>query len=251
MMAVKNIRVSTLAGSGTRQVIVGRALGDRDDGQCFFAQIDLPWIVPEKWDWKKEARRRLDTYLTSQCQCKADKTNVVHCEVHRHAMSEWQCIDEAMNRASQEVATTAHISQANPGPLIKARILRHDYTWIFHDLERGGIWCKLCGAFQEPFPENPSYQNQFVFEHAKCGFPVEDYEKSIRECCLVCYGDVAKRLREKRRILMESVRDLEVILYYAEACESVRLPEKMSEEDAVKHIREQLEKGRLLSRGGS
>lgn len=237
MLAVKNIRIV----GGTRQVIVGRALGDRDDDQCFFAEVDLPFIVPAKWDWKKEARRRLHSYLDSRCTCESGKSAVKHCDWHRvELFSEWQKIDFALNRESQAVATPAHITQAVAGPLVTARILHWNFPWVRHDRERGGIWCELCGAFQEPFPQNPSYQNLFIHEHSACGFPAAGYAKSIAECNLDYYSQVAVVLRKKRSQLHESVMDLDVLTHYAEAQKNASLPERMSEEEAVKLIREKL-----------
>jgi len=64
-------------------VISGRVVGLRGDGQLCVADYMFAPVVPEHEDWKKEARRRLNTFLG--CDCKTG----YQCHTHKIAIQNW------------------------------------------------------------------------------------------------------------------------------------------------------------------
>ena len=64
-------------------VISGRVVGLRGDGQLCVADYMFAPVVPEHEDWKKEARRRLNTFLG--CDCKTG----YQCHTHQIAIQNW------------------------------------------------------------------------------------------------------------------------------------------------------------------
>lgn len=73
-----------IQGQGNAPIPAGRAIGMRDDGKGpFIADLIFPPIWPEKLDWVKEVRKRLDTFLG--CECKEHNP----CAVHKIIMPQW------------------------------------------------------------------------------------------------------------------------------------------------------------------
>jgi len=68
-------------------LVSGRAVGLRGDGRPFVADYILPPIWPEKLDWIKEVRKRLDTFLG--CQCKEHSS----CADHKMYLGQWMSQD--------------------------------------------------------------------------------------------------------------------------------------------------------------
>jgi hypothetical protein len=64
-------------------LIVGRAVGLRQDGVCALADYAFPPIWPEKLDWVKHATQRLNTFLGCDC------TPQIMCEMHRKEVPKW------------------------------------------------------------------------------------------------------------------------------------------------------------------
>lgn len=245
MMAVKNIRVTTFAGSGTRQVIVGRCLGDRSDDACFFAELDMPWIVPADLLWQKIAKSRLDTYLSDECKCEVRGTDIHRCKMHTGLHWEWGDIDAKMNQASQDVATTAHITQATSGPIMDLRILNWQYPWVRWDVNGDKIICELCNSYQEPFPTNPSYQNLFIRKHSECGYPVEGYLKSMLECNVGCYAEALAIFEERIAKAHDAVDDLQAMAALARQFPYLMLPEKMRPDEVIQFFYKKLKEPAL------
>src|SRR5271167_2189472 len=71
MLAVKiTPPKGNIPGARAEYTVVGRALGERtDDGQCFFVEMNIPFLATPTYRWQEEARRRLDTFLDPQCTC--------------------------------------------------------------------------------------------------------------------------------------------------------------------------------------
>lgn len=64
-------------------LVIGRAVGLRQDGQCFAAD----WIFPPVWkagtNWESKASERLDTFL--DCSC----SDAAPCGVHQLYLKQW------------------------------------------------------------------------------------------------------------------------------------------------------------------
>jgi len=243
MLAVKNIRKTAMPGSPQmQQVVVGRALGDRADKQCFFVEMDVPWIIGPKWDWRKVAKERLNTFLDEQCICEAKESQVKVCEYHERLRIEWQHTDAMMEKFTGEVARAEHLTQRIQGAVMPRRILNWDFPWCRHDTERNCIVCEICGFVEEPYPENSSYRNIFIQEHSKCGYPDSGYLKSMAECNLVTYGDGQREVGGMIQKLEEERAELRVLFAYAAERFTDYLPERMRPDEFVKFIRERLAK---------
>jgi hypothetical protein len=95
-------------------LILGKAIGLRQDGLSCCSDYVLPPVFPEHLDWVKEARRRLNTYLGCECQ------NGVLCATHRNLIPNWQKEDfakltELSSKPAPE-AVEAFIKQAQAKP---------------------------------------------------------------------------------------------------------------------------------------
>ena len=78
-------------------IISGRVVGLRGDGQLCVADYMFSPIVPEHEDWKKEARRRLNTFLG--CDCKTGH----QCHTHQIAIPNWTREDvERVKKSTQK-----------------------------------------------------------------------------------------------------------------------------------------------------
>jgi hypothetical protein len=86
--------IKTPQGQGI--VIIGVAGAIRDDKQ-FTTGIVLPLISPEDYDWKKDAKARLDTYL--ECEC----NSFSKCLFHFSAEPEWHKNDQMTNKITMEM----------------------------------------------------------------------------------------------------------------------------------------------------
>lgn len=64
-------------------LVVGRAVGLRQDGLCAIADYAFTPIWKEGLDWVKHARQRLNTFLG--CDCEPH----VMCEIHRREVPKW------------------------------------------------------------------------------------------------------------------------------------------------------------------
>jgi len=97
-------------------LILGKACGLRQDGlSCFADYLFLP-IEPEHFEWKKEARRRLNSFLGCDC------TNSLQCHVHQIAINNWKKEDferlEAFSKKPMPEAVEEFIKTATKQPNI-------------------------------------------------------------------------------------------------------------------------------------
>ena len=76
-----------LLGGPMGNMVIGRAAGLREDGLCAAADYMLPPLWPEKLDWVKIARQRLNTWLGCDC------TSTILCDMHRIVVKNWQVED--------------------------------------------------------------------------------------------------------------------------------------------------------------
>ena len=90
------------------QIVIGRAIGLREDGLTFVADYWFPFIWPEDLEWTEKARERLDTFRECQCESHAP------CSIHQMYIRQW------MEADYQRVALSA---SGNP-PLALAAYLR-------------------------------------------------------------------------------------------------------------------------------
>ncbi len=238
MYAVRNDRLP----GKTKQTVCGRALGERKDGQCFFVEVDLPWMVEPKWRWQDEAKRRLDSFLDPTCTCVAEGTQVKVCDGHVALKNLWAVADSVVNESSLGEAEKYHTPQREPGPVVDLVMIYPVYSWIRWDRARDRIVCQICNGFEEPYPSTSTYRNQFAHKHSACGFPAADYEKSIAECTLTTYYNVRDALQKRRTELYKGVMTLDVLIHYCERMNGAYLPEKMSEDEAFKFILERCHK---------
>lgn len=88
------LRVVSMAGM---VAICGQAHGIRDDGSPFFARYDLPLVYPEGFDWTREAKARLDTFLSDTCSC----SQFGPCAYHVMLSEEWTKEDMLRNRLTE------------------------------------------------------------------------------------------------------------------------------------------------------
>lgn len=77
---------------GACVAVSGKACAIRSDGESFFAMYDLPWIYPEAFDWTKEAKARLDTFLECACSLHGGP-----CVYHRGLIAQWMQDDQLRN----------------------------------------------------------------------------------------------------------------------------------------------------------
>jgi len=97
-------------------MILGKACGLRGDGLSCAADYLLMPTEPEHFEWKKEARRRLNTFLGCEC------TNSIPCHVHRIAIENWKKEDferlQAFAKKPMPEAVEAFIKTATKQPSI-------------------------------------------------------------------------------------------------------------------------------------
>lgn len=80
-------------------VPAGRIAGLRGDGPLFVADFLFAPVTTEHEDWRKEARRRLNTFLG--CECKTGH----RCNVHQVACENWikEDIDRIMKSTQKDL----------------------------------------------------------------------------------------------------------------------------------------------------
>jgi hypothetical protein len=170
MLAVELMRQYGIGASMTANKVVGRCLGERDDGGCFFASVDLPWVISPKFNWFKIARRRLDTFLSPDCTCRSGKNETAWCKWHMtKIIPKWQEEDAKRTVISKEEINVKPLPGARPGPMDLMRRLHNDYPWVKLDVKTGEWVCIMCDA-REQAMDNGSWRNVFVRRHSHCGF---------------------------------------------------------------------------------
>lgn len=243
MMAVKNVRVGGMPGNNLRQEIVGRCLGDRSDGKCFFVQIDMPWLIPANWDWKRVARKRINTYLHPLCTCRVEQETVYPCELHIKLSKKWDAIDRTVIEATAVAVQSEHFTQQHPGPVLEWKVLHWDFPWVRWDKPGNRIVCQLCNAFEEPFPQNGSYQNLFIRKHSFCGW-IGNIGKWIGSRAEL-FDVVSRKINAVRQSNVGAEVEM---LRMLELCgQSGDLPERMTEDEALQWLRKQLDSQKAIS----
>lgn len=106
---------------GGNIMVLGRAVGLRDDGEVFVADWILPPIWKEGTRWEQEAKKRLDTFV--DCNCKHGGQA---CVVHKMYLPQWaqqdtqrlELIDSEPVPKPLEVLMKAEASRAAAKPNI-------------------------------------------------------------------------------------------------------------------------------------
>jgi hypothetical protein len=158
--------------------VVGRAMGLRDDGQTFVASVDLPWVWPEGFEWQPRALTRLNTFLN--CECLAQNGQTRLCEIHEELNRQWNEEDWKTNewsRKKREEVETMPLIGRESGVLDNLRMINRQYPWCRRDVVKTEWVCLICNFRQAAF-DNGSWQNQFILEHSRCGFP-EPWQKGV------------------------------------------------------------------------
>ena len=157
----------------TPSKVIGQCLGMRDDGQAFFAKVDLPWIWGPDFLWQPIARRRLDSFLSPDCRCVSKDGGTLVCKpLHEDLNIKWSEDDAALARANQvmlEALDSMPIPGPTPGPLDMLRVMNLKYPWCRYDVAKNEWLCLICQMRENAFTNNSSYRNQFIFKHAECG----------------------------------------------------------------------------------
>lgn len=115
--------IITLAPAGPQGFfVIGRAVGERQDGLLAVADylLSAPGapLWDEKKDWVKEARRRLNTFLGCEC------TMTLQCNLHREVIRNWVAEDSArVNKIGAQavphcIELLAKVEQARRNPAI-------------------------------------------------------------------------------------------------------------------------------------
>lgn len=74
-------------GQNGNVMVVGRAVGLRNDGETFIGDWLFPPIWKESMQWQPEARKRLDTF--KNCACGSG----LLCSVHKLYLQQWRTAD--------------------------------------------------------------------------------------------------------------------------------------------------------------
>ena len=219
--------------------VTGRALGVRNDGQRFFAELDLPWLWSKRYEWRKIARARLDTFLDPRCTCSAKGKEIVRCDWHREElMLLWVKEDYKSDKRTRKVIDSIPVSEVHPGPISPYRVLYKDWPWVMLDPDLNEVFCDVCKGRQRNW--NDSETRMFVNDHSHCYGRVHGtYAKSLAACNISFYGEAKQVIKEE----LEKAKLLYNQLALA-ANEIIReppgayLPERMSREEVVKHFTE-------------
>jgi hypothetical protein len=222
------------------QTVTGRALGIRNDGQRFFAELDLPWIWSKRYEWRKVARARLDTFLDPRCTCGAKGKEIVRCTWHREELlQEWAKEDSRSDNRTRKLIDSIPVSEIHPGPISPYRVLYKDWPWVMLDPDLGEVFCDVCKARQRNW--NDSETRMFVNDHSHCYSRVNGtYEKSRAACNIGTYGEALVVLTEEVEKAKLAYHELLVAREQATHRDAyVYLPERMSKEEVVKHFTEE------------
>lgn len=219
------------------QTVTGRALGVRNDGQCFFAELDLPWLWSKRYEWRKVARARLDTFLDPRCSCSAKGKEIVRCAWHREElMGVWANEDWRSDNRTRKVIDSTPVSEIHPGPISPFRVLYKDWPWVMLDPDLNEVFCDVCKGRQRNW--NDSETRMFVNDHSHCYSRVNGtYEKSRMACNIGTYGDALKAINTAWAEAQQTVKELTMAASLASHAEPyVYLPERMSKEEVIKHF---------------
>lgn len=149
--------------------VFGRAMGERSDGSCFFASVDLPWVWDDHWDWRPLARQRLDTFLVPGCSCESRDSEVKLCDLHEGYTVDWSLNDNRMINETRIALKRMPYAKYGDGPLPGWSVMHRDYPWC-RENPKNGVWkCFICHGLQESFM-NPTWRNVFMNRHSHCGF---------------------------------------------------------------------------------
>ena len=197
MLTVEIKRAGTV-GDPRANKVIGRVLGERTDGQLFFATVDLPWIWPgpDNWDWRAVAMWRLDTFLLDWCKCEARDTQQRVCEEHVKLFGQWCRDDAELNRMFEQGSGADLPAVTSPGPLPVLEMIHSDFPWCRYDRKANEWVCNLCGFRQAAMDNNSTWRNQFIRKHGDCGLPANDrsgIKTSIEEQVL---NELGERLEE-------------------------------------------------------
>jgi hypothetical protein len=162
-----------VVGMQVRQVI-GRALGEREDGQTFSAYVDIPWTQPGGYDWQRRAVLRLDTFLYDSCKCEARGSEIKICDTHQKVAYIWHDQDREEIARYEGTPADSPIPQHGSGPVSKLQSMHHLYPWAKYDAGKNEWTCTICGFSEPAMANNSTFRNQFIKRHMACGFANPD-----------------------------------------------------------------------------
>jgi hypothetical protein len=160
-------------GMQVRQVI-GRALGEREDGQTFSAYVDIPWTQPERYNWQSRARLRLDTFLYDSCKCEARGSEIKICETHQKVAYIWHDQDREEIARYEGTPADTPVPSHGSGPVSELQPMHHLYPWAKLDTGKNEWVCTICGFREPALANNSTFRNQFIKRHMDCGFANPD-----------------------------------------------------------------------------
>lgn len=221
------------------QVVYGRCLGQRSDGQCFNTVVALPWMQNRRYDWRPLARYRLDTYLLKGCGCRAKGVQTITCKMHRDLEWEWRADNDRI--AGIRPPANAPIADAKMGVTTPCKVLHRDYPWTQLDTVTNEWVCDICTARQGAWADNPTWRNQFISQHSHCGFPASGYRASIAKCCLDYPADAAREAAKRAEKLEKDAGLLRAVEGYMKNTRG-DFGERMSFEEAVQWMMKQTQR---------
>lgn len=148
--------------------MIGRAIGERDDGKTFSATVDLPWVMPEYYRWQPRARVRLDTFLVDVCKCEAEENETRICLFHQTIAAGWPAEDYEEIRQYEPNIEQPPLTP--PGPVEVLEQMHRDFPWARYDRKRKKWVCMLCRSEADAMDNNSTWRNQFIRKHGGCGF---------------------------------------------------------------------------------
>lgn len=176
--------------------LVGRAVGEREDGQGFTAVVDIPWTMPEDYLWQPRAKERLETFLYDSCKCEARETEERICLMHQTIAPAWYAEDAAEIKKYEGRTEDMPQPVSASGVMVLYELMHRDFPWCRYD-RRGKRWiCSMCGFTQDATDNNSTWRNQFIRKHGSCGFVDPDavVPWSIEDKVLI---EIGRRMEEE------------------------------------------------------
>lgn len=175
--------------------VMGRAIGEREDGKPFSMAVYIPWMMPEDYDWKVKARSRLDTFLMDLCKCEAAENEVIICDWHKSLAGPWG-IHDHMEIVHLEGHAPGDMPNDKTGPVMPWQLMNRMYPWARYSPSTQEWICMMCGSHADAMDNNSTWRNQFISKHSHCGFvdPTSILPASIEDKVL---NELGKRLEEK------------------------------------------------------
>lgn len=182
--------------------VFGRCLGLRSDGQAFNSVVGIPWIVTKKFDWKVIGKSRLDTYLLRECKCRTIAVQTITCPMHKRLEAKWQAENlRAVGIIPQDVP----VADAPMGATSDVQVMNRGYPWCLKDIRKNEWVCDICKAHQNAYDDNPSWRNQFIHQHAKCGFPSAGYAARAKTLTIRTTMDAAHEADKRIDALQKQI----------------------------------------------